>query len=558
MPVNDFKAFATGEFANVLSQPEFEALEALGNGFQSGIARSEELNKVWRQASTIASVVASFMAAKSGNDVLDNGDVTTLQATLLKALLNNSTSQLDGRYLKAASNLSELTNTATARVNLGLKGAAVQDTGTVAGTVAAGNDARIVNALQRGNNLSDLTDKAAARGNLELGTAAIATVQTSKNDTTAGRVLTNGSAIAIREVKALAGGAGNDVSDANSLPTNSASFVYSTAVNSPGITGTLLDVAGLGGSYNMQIAAAYNGDGNAIKFRTYNGDSVKVWNPWYSIYHSGNKPTALDVGAFPTSTSSLNVNLNTLGNYASQGVYYQTTSANATATSNYPIQEAGTLVVTPSAYGCQQEYTSFLKGRKFQRGLAGAWNGKDGPWLPWVEYFGTNLIPTAAQTGALPDTGGIVTGKVVFTENANVINLRMKNAGNALYILASDNVNNSRWYIGNGGAGTDLSINNYISATQIIIGSVVSINKQLNVTGTINPSSYSNFDARFIRDVRLGTEASGVLGNPNPFKVPAGCTMTGWYTEGQNPGGDTIYYKPLQKNINGTWVNFTG
>lgn len=166
MPVNDFKAFATGEFANVLSQPEFEELEALGNGFQAGIARSEELNKVWRQASTIASVVASFMATKSGNDVLDNGDVTTLQATLLKALLNNSTSQLDGRYLKAASNLSELSNVASARGNLGLKGAAVQDVGTTSGTVAAGNDTRIVNALQKGNNLSDVTNTGGALNNL--------------------------------------------------------------------------------------------------------------------------------------------------------------------------------------------------------------------------------------------------------------------------------------------------------------------------------------------------------------------------------------------------------
>ncbi|MCT4701514.1 tail fiber protein [Enterobacteriaceae bacterium H20N1] len=166
MPVNDFKAFATGEFANVLSQPEYEALEAKDTGFQAGIARSEELNKVWRQASTIASVVASFMANKSGNDVLDNGNLDTLQATLLKALLNNSTSQLDSRYLKVASNLSELTNASTARTNLGLKGAAVLDVGTAAGTVAAGNDSRIVNALQKGNNLADVTSGATALANL--------------------------------------------------------------------------------------------------------------------------------------------------------------------------------------------------------------------------------------------------------------------------------------------------------------------------------------------------------------------------------------------------------
>jgi hypothetical protein len=182
---------------------------------------------------------------------------------------------------------------------LGLKGAAVQDVGTVAGTVAAGNDARIVNAVQRGNNLSDLTDKSIARNNLGLGTAATAAVQISKDDTTAGRILVNGSAIAVRAVKALAGGTGNDVSDTNNLPSNSASFVYTTAVNSPGLTGTLLDVAGLNSSYNIQIAASYANAGNIIKFRTYNGDASRAWNPWYAFYHSGNKPTAVDVGALP-------------------------------------------------------------------------------------------------------------------------------------------------------------------------------------------------------------------------------------------------------------------
>jgi hypothetical protein len=42
----------------------------------------------------------------------------------------------------------------------------VQDVGTVAGTVAAGNDARIVNAVQKGNNLSDVTNPGSALNNL--------------------------------------------------------------------------------------------------------------------------------------------------------------------------------------------------------------------------------------------------------------------------------------------------------------------------------------------------------------------------------------------------------
>lgn len=127
MPKNEFKAFAISENSNVLKQSEYEFLPALESGFQSGIARSEELNKVWRQASTIASVIASFMANKSGEDVLDDGDLNKLQSTLLEALLNNSTSQLDKRYLNTEFNLKDLTDTGIARDNLGLGKLSVKD-----------------------------------------------------------------------------------------------------------------------------------------------------------------------------------------------------------------------------------------------------------------------------------------------------------------------------------------------------------------------------------------------------------------------------------------------
>lgn len=120
MAKNDFKAFATGENANVLTQAEYEELAALPAGFSSGIARSEQLNKVWRQASTIAAVVSSFMADKSGDDVLDEGDISALKATLVKALLANSRTQLDDVYLQKARSLADLPNKLTARQNLEL------------------------------------------------------------------------------------------------------------------------------------------------------------------------------------------------------------------------------------------------------------------------------------------------------------------------------------------------------------------------------------------------------------------------------------------------------
>lgn len=110
--------------------------------------------------------------------------------------------------------------------------------------------------------------------------------------------------------------------------------------------------------------------------------------------------------ALQVSPKPLAVDLNTLGAIDSAGVYAQTLDANATTANHYPINQAGTLVVTPSAYGCQQEYTSFSSGRKFTRGLAQVWNGIDGPWKNWVEFYGTTNKPTASDVGALA-VGGV-------------------------------------------------------------------------------------------------------------------------------------------------------
>jgi trimeric autotransporter adhesin len=58
--------------------------------------------------------------------------------------------------LNAANNLSDLVSATTARGNLGLGNSAVLNVGTAAGTVAAGNDSRIVNAVQSGDYNSDV------------------------------------------------------------------------------------------------------------------------------------------------------------------------------------------------------------------------------------------------------------------------------------------------------------------------------------------------------------------------------------------------------------------
>jgi len=86
MPTNDFKPFAAAATANVISQSAYLALPALLTGFQSGTAWSPQLNKVWRQASLIASMIGQFSVDNTGQDFIDDGTIATLEATFISAL----------------------------------------------------------------------------------------------------------------------------------------------------------------------------------------------------------------------------------------------------------------------------------------------------------------------------------------------------------------------------------------------------------------------------------------------------------------------------------------
>lgn len=85
---NDFLPFAVGGDANVLTQVEYAALTSiLQNGFQSGIAQSAQLNKVWRQSSIMAAVLASFIAQETGQSTIDDGTTATLLTNLTQAVV---------------------------------------------------------------------------------------------------------------------------------------------------------------------------------------------------------------------------------------------------------------------------------------------------------------------------------------------------------------------------------------------------------------------------------------------------------------------------------------
>ncbi len=92
-PKNDFKAFSINSNANVVSQDKYEEGQSLKTGFPPDNITTHVLNKVLRQSSTIASVVANFISIQSGNDVKDNGDMEILNKDFTDSLKNHTKEQ---------------------------------------------------------------------------------------------------------------------------------------------------------------------------------------------------------------------------------------------------------------------------------------------------------------------------------------------------------------------------------------------------------------------------------------------------------------------------------
>ncbi|HIH9864480.1 hypothetical protein WNJ45_28335 [Klebsiella pneumoniae] len=125
MPTNDFKAFATGNGANVISQDDYLALAALVSGFSSGKASSAQVNKALRQATVMANVLAQFIADSANVDVLDDGNTA--------AILSNLKNSMPGRLL----GVQVVTSSALITKSAGAKKWRIRALGAGAGSSAA-------------------------------------------------------------------------------------------------------------------------------------------------------------------------------------------------------------------------------------------------------------------------------------------------------------------------------------------------------------------------------------------------------------------------------------
>lgn len=92
-------------------------------------------------------------------------------------------------------------------------------------------------------------------------------------------------------------------------------------------------------------------------------------------------------------------------------------------------------------------------------------------------------------------------------------------------------------------------------------------NGNFNAPGQVNPGSYVNFDnryytktlsdGRYVQNVRVGAVGTFKINKDAWNEAPVGAFMTGWYFEGDNPGGDSVHYRPIQINVNNSWRTIT-
>ncbi|HAL7526743.1 TPA: phage tail protein [Escherichia coli] len=179
----------------------------------------------------------------------------------------------------------------------------------------------------------------------------------------------------------------------------------------------------------------------------------------------------------------------------------------------------------------------------------------------WSEFYTTSRKPTPADILALALSGGSMSGSIKFINDAFLIwerntdwaKIGFKNDSDAdsdsyMWFETGDNGNEYfKWRIRSGSTTKDL---------------MKLKSDALRVTGQVIPSNFSNFDSRYVRDIRLGGAATYKPANNGmtwTHQAPSGCVYTGIIVQdtgsnsADNIGG--VYYRPVQKYINGTWYN---
>lgn len=232
-----------------------------------------------------------------------------------------------------------------------------------------------------------------------------------------------------------------------------------------------------------------------------------------AFFTTKNPPNAAQTGAYPKTGGNLEE------------------EASVTVISKVMAGHVGDFLYTPM-------YRTTLKGR------GGDQDFKDGAsfFMRMVEHVGTEAY-----------------GELVFDGFGSIQSFRFSQTGD---FLANRNVHAGQGLLAIDGNVYGPIWGGYLN--QWVLAQINALNVALNqsinnVSNTANDAWNKSNDAQLnrVQDVALGARWTGILPGGGGLESPgAGYVMTGWYTEGQNPGGDTLVFRPIQKYVPSMgWVN---
>ncbi|EBR0591439.1 phage tail protein [Salmonella enterica] len=546
MAKNDFKPFATGKGANVTPQPDWEALPALLSGFTAGKASSAQVNKALRQASFIAAALAQYTASKSGQDILDDGDLSgfiakmyaafgkdfqTLDATLT-ALAGLATGADKLPYFTGNDTAGQTDLTSVGRDIIGK--ASIADILTYLGLGETAKQA--AGALQKSQNGGDIPDKkqfartigAVTSTTITLGESGwfkIATVVMPQSTSTVVIKLYGGAGFnagspeqaAISEL-VLRAGNGSPVGITATLWRRSPAAANEVAwVNTSGDT---YDIYINIGQYAYWLIAQYDytGNANVTLHSTPEYSSVQPGNSTsgqtYTLFNSLMKPTPEDVGALSVNGGRLNGPLGIGTDNALGG---------------------NSIVFGDNDTGIKQNGDGIL------------------------DTFANSQHTVRVAPGEMQVLGAIRAG----------------NAKRMTMTSSNNSVLNAQFHLwGDGNRPTVIELDDdqgwHLYSQRNTDGSI-----QFVVNGQVIPDNYGNFDARYLTSGNVYTKGEsdnryiqniqrgapvwpGKVDEYGPAEAPAGCFLTQARHDPTTAYGVTFAYRPLQMWVGNGWRTING
>ncbi|EEF3035073.1 phage tail protein [Salmonella enterica] len=546
MAKNDFKPFATGKGANVTSQPDWEALPALLSGFTAGKASSAQVNKALRQASFIAAALAQYTASKSGQDVLDDGDLSgfiakmsaafgkdfqTLDATLT-ALAGLATGADKLPYFTGNDTAGQTDLTSVGRDIIGKS--SIADILTYLGLGETAKQA--AGAMQKLQNGGDISDKKQFARNIGAVTSTTITLGESGWFKIATVFMPQAASTAVIK---LFGSSGYNVGSFEQGAISE--LVLRSGNGSPkGITATLWrrspaaakEVAWIntsGDSYDIYINIGqyasgliaqydYTSNANVILHSTPEYSSVQPGNSTsgqtYTLFNSLMKPTAGDVEALSVNGGRLNGPLG---------------------------------IGTDNALG----------GNSIALGDNDTGFKQNGDGI--LDTYANNQHTVRVTPGEMQVLGAIRVGNTkrlsLTSINGSTLNAGFNLWGDANRPTVIELDDDQGWQF---------------FSQRNNDGSV-----QLEVNGRIIPANYSNFDARYLTSGNVYTKGEsdnryvqniqrgapvwpGKVDEYGPAEAPAGCFLTQARHDPTTAYGVTFAYRPLQMWVGNGWRTING